>query len=192
MVVGREEAARGAGGAGGRREAGHSCAGGRGHGRGAGVVDTHAGHEVGDAVVGADCQELGDARLQVQDLAVLLAEHVLPDLEVTLGHAQGREQIHLDLGLAGQGVAQLLLLLLGLLELHHQLVIVHVLPEPHDLVLGGAGSLLGPRQLVPQLPDLGLQLGHGRRILGLLGGLELRLDSLLLVLAFGLELHLEI
>ena len=188
MVVGREQAAGGAGGP------GREVSGGRGHG-GAdrpSVVDAHAAHEVVQAVARSHGQELGNGSLEIEDLAVLLTEHVLPNLEVTLGHTECGEQIHLDLGLIPQGVVQLDLPLLGLLELQIQLVIVHILPQAHDLLLGGVCPLFGSRQLVPQLVDLGLQLGHDRIILRLLGRLQFGLDSVLLVLALGLKLHLEV
>ena len=188
MVVGSEQAARGAGGPGRKVPRG----GGHGGAHWPGVVDAHAAHEVVQAVARPDGQELGDSPLEVENLAVLLAEHVLTYLEVTLGHTESGEQVHLDLGLIPQRVAQLVLLLLGLLELQHQLVIVHVLPEDHDLLLSSVGPLLSPRQLVPQLVDLGLQLGHGGIILGFLGRLQLGLDSVLLVLALGLQFDLEV
>ena len=188
MVVGREQAARGAGGP------GREVAGGRGHGGTdrPGVVNAHAAHKVVQAVARSHGQELGNGSLEIEDLTVLLAEHVLPNLEVTLGHTECGEQVHLDLGLILQGVAQLVLPLLGLLQQQIQLVIVHILPETHDLLLRGVGPLLSPRQLVPQLVDLSLQLGHGRIILGLLGRLQFGLDSILLVLALGLKLDLKV
>ena len=188
MVVGSEQAARGAGGPGRKVPRG----GGHGGAHWPGVVDAHAAHEVVQAVARPDGQELGDGPLEVENLAVLLAEHVLTYLEVTLGHTESGEQVHLDLGLVSQRVAQLVLLLLCLLQLQHQLVIVNILPEAHDLLLGGVGSLLGPRQLVSQLIDLSLQLGHSRIILGLLGRLQLGLDSILLVLSLGLQFDLEV
>ena len=123
---------------------------------------------------------------------VLLTEHVLPDMVVVFGYSKWGEHVHLDLGLILQGVAHLVLPLLGLFQQQIQLVIVHILPETHDLLLRGVGPLLSPRQLVPQLVDLGLQLGHGRIILGLLGRLQFGLDSVLLVLALGLKLDLEV